>query len=103
MEFLVSWSKNPKTYEKRNHTPQDAATEALKSDKKDENNQIEVGFVDGLFELYKLRMDIAKVRAEIISTSVLSQYRHKFGPFLFHFFISFRSTTIGNLIQEKKK
>ena len=84
-------------------TLQGAATDAIKSKKSEEILQIEVGFVDGLFEMFKLRIEIAKARAELISTSVLSGYRHKFGTFLLNYFISFRSTMIDNLILEKKK
>ena len=47
----------------------------MKSRKSEENEQIEVDFCcDGLFELFKLRTEIAKARAEIISTSVLHGY-----------------------------
>ena len=56
-------------------------TEELKRCKSDENKPIDVGFVDGLFELYKLRGKIAKARAQLLSTSVLSGYPHKFGTF----------------------
>ena len=105
MEFLVGWSKNPIVYAKVNQKAQyqDEATSALKSNKQNEVEQIEVGFLDGLFEMYKLRNEIAMARAEIISTSSLQGYRHKFGTFLFNSFISFRSTTIDNLIHDKKK
>ena len=82
---------------------QDEATEALKSDKSDEKEQVEVGFVDGLFEMYKLRSEIAKARADLISNSVLQGYRHKFGTFLFNSFLSFRSTAIDNLIDAKRR
>ena len=69
MKFLVGWSKNSIVYEKSSQKKryQDEATEALKSDKSSENEQVEVGFVDGLFEIYKLRSEIAKARAELIS------------------------------------
>ena len=105
LEFLVGWSKNPIVYAKVNQKAQyqDEATAALKSNKQDENEQIEVGFVDGLFEMYKLRSEISKARAEIISTSSLQGYRHKFEKFLFNSFISFRSTAIDNLIHVNKK
>ena len=70
---------------------QDEATLALKNDKSDEKDEIEVSFVDGLFEMYKLRLEIAKARADLISDSVLPGYRHKFGTFLFNAFLSFTS------------
>ena len=75
---------------------------AWKSDKK-EKKKIELGFVDGLFELYKLRCDIEKARSEIKATKMLSGYYHSFGSFLFNSFICFRSSTIKNLIDEKRK
>ena len=105
MEFLVGWSKNPIVYAKVNQRNQyqDEATAAMKSNKKDENKQIEVGFVDRLFEMYKLRNEITKARAEIISTSSLQGYRHKFRIFLCNSLISFRSTTIDYSILEEKK
>ena len=105
LTFLVGWSKNSLVYEKRSQKKryQDIATEALKSDKSAEKEQIEVGFVDGLFEMYKLRIEIANARAELISNSYLQGYRHKFGTFLFNSFLSFRSTTIEDLISEKRQ
>ena len=50
-----------------------------------------------------MRLEIAKARADLISDSVLPGYRHKFGTFLFNAFLSFRSTAIDNLINEKRK
>ena len=102
LEFLVGWSRNLKAYVKKSTQAQDDATHALKSDERDED-EIELGFVDGLFELYKLRCDIEKARAEIMATSTLSNYRHSFGSFLFNSFICFRSSTIEKLIKDKKK
>ena len=40
-----------------------------------------MGFVDGLFEMYKLRESIAKARAELLSESVISSYTHRIGFF----------------------
>ena len=40
-----------------------------------------MGFVDGLFEMYKLREGVAKAQAELISYSVISSYTYKFGTF----------------------
>ena len=51
---LTDFYKNPNVYVKINQTPQDAATDAMKSKKPEENEQIEAGFVDGLFEMFKL-------------------------------------------------
>ena len=43
---------------------------------------VEVGFVDGLFELYKIRELIAKYKAEIISTGVVKAITHRHGLYL---------------------
>ena len=47
--------------------------------------------------------NIAKARAEITYNSFLQGYQHKFGTFLFNSFLSFKSTTIENLIFEKRQ
>ena len=75
--YLVSWSRNPAACAKKILNAQDEATHALKSDDKEES-KIELGFVYGLLELYKLRCDIEKARAEIMATKILSGYRHSF-------------------------
>ena len=62
----------------------------------------EVRFVDGLLEMYKLRGEIAKARAELTLTSAISAYPHKFGTSVLNLFLSYRSTLI-DLILEKKK
>ena len=102
LDFLGSWSRNPKEYVKKIINPQDEATHALKSDDREEK-EIELGFVDGLFELYKLSCDIEKARSEIMATKILSGYCHRFGSFLLNSFICFTSSTIENLIDEKRK
>ena len=56
---------------------------------KKQDKEIELGFVDGLFELYKLRCDIEKARSETVATKVRSGYCHRFGSFLFNSFICF--------------
>ena len=61
LEFLGSWSKNPAAYFKKTFAAQDESKSLRKAD---EEEEIEVGFVDGLFEMYKLRCDVAKARAE---------------------------------------
>ena len=63
---------------------------------------IEVGFVDGLFEMYKLREAIAKAKAEILSNELMSSYTHRFGTALFTSNITFRSSTIENIIMDKR-
>ena len=42
---------------------------------------MEVGFVDGLFEMYKLRLEIAKARADLISDSVCQAIDINLGHF----------------------
>ena len=103
MDYLVCWSRNPLAYAKEKlRSAQDEATNALKSDRNEENERMELGFVIGLFEMYKVRCDIAKARTELLSTSVLSGYRHKFGTFPFNSFICYRSSMIEDLIREKR-
>ena len=51
----------------------------------------------------KLREEIAKARAEKISSSVLTTYGNKFGTFLFDFNIDYRSFFIETLILPNKK
>ena len=64
--------------------------------------KFELGFVEGLFEMYKLRCEIRKARSEIISESVISSYNHKFGLFIFGTHLNFRSSAIENAILPKK-
>jgi len=61
-----------------------------------------VGFVDGLFEMYKVRELIAKTKAEIISDGMASNFKHKFGTNLFTNYITFRSAQIENLVLDKR-
>ena len=61
-----------------------------------------MGFVDGLFEMYKLRCDIAKARAELLADSAVSSYNHKFGTFIFGDHIDYRSSWIESLIEPKR-
>ena len=49
-----------------------------------------MGFFDGLLEMYKLLVDIA--RAELMSDSAVSTYNHKFGTFILE------TTSITNLL-----
>ena len=77
---------------------EDSAKAYLRGDFED----IEVGFVDGLFEMYKLRELIAKTKAEIISDGMASNYKHKFGTNLFMNNITFRSARIESLMLDKR-
>ena len=61
-----------------------------------------MGFVDGLFEVYKLRELISKAKGEILSTELISSYNHRFGTSLFTSNITFSLTTIEGIIMEKR-
>ena len=69
---------------------------------REDYEELEVGFVDGFFEMYKLRERIAKTKEEIISDGLISSYKHRFGTNLFSSYITFRSSTIENLIIDKR-
>ena len=73
-----------------------------KNQKTGEEEEVKVGFVDGLFEMYKLRCDIAKARAELLADSAMSTYNHKFGTFIFGNHIDYRSSWIESLIEPKR-
>ena len=53
LDYLAVWSKNPAAYLKKGVCCQDSTTKADKSIIDEDN--IEVGFVYGLFEMFKLR------------------------------------------------
>ena len=62
MNYLATWSKNTSAYIQKGFYTQDSTTS---TERKSSNEEaIEVGFVDGLFEMYKLREEIRKARAE---------------------------------------
>ena len=64
MSYLKEFSRNSKAYNKQTSKEVEESTKSyLRGDFED----IEVGFVDGLFEMCKLRELIAKTKAEIIS------------------------------------
>ena len=65
MDYLAVWSKTPTAYIQKGYYNQDSTTRTEKESSDDD--YIEVGFVDGFFEMYKLREDIRKARSEIIS------------------------------------
>ena len=64
LEFLAIWSKNPAGYFKKTFTVQNEPKPIMQANDEEE---IEVGFVDGLFEMYKLRCGIEKAKAELIA------------------------------------
>ena len=63
-----------------------------------EFDDVEVGFVDRLFELYKTGEFISKYKAEITTTGVLKAITHRHGSYLFNCNITFRSSWIERLI-----
>ena len=69
------------------------------SNKANEDEEVEVGFVGGLFELYKLRK--TKAKSELIANSAISTYNHQFGTFIFRNHIDYRSSLIESLIEPK--
>ena len=98
MNHLKEFSRNKKAYDKQ--TSKEVA-ESTKNYLRGDFENIEVGFVDGLMEMYKLREVIAKTKAEIISGGFASTYKHKFGTNLFSSNITFRSSTIENIVIDK--
>ena len=76
LKFLGLFAKNKKAYNKLTTKEQKEKTaNYLRGDFDD----VEVGFVDGLFELYKLRELITKYKTEIISMRVISAIKHRDG------------------------
>ena len=61
-----------------------------------------MGFVDGLFELYKLRKEITKARREIIAYSAISTSNQKFGTYIFGSHMDYRSSLNESLIEPKR-
>ena len=57
LEFLAVWSDKPAAYFKKSFEEQNKSN---KNEKANEEEEVEMGFVDGLFEMYKLREGIAK-------------------------------------------
>ena len=49
--------------------------------------KVEVSFANGLFELFRVREQISKSRAENLSNGLISSYNHRFGTFLFNSYI----------------
>ena len=101
MDYRAFWSKSPAAYIKKCFYCQDSTTNADKSI--DDEEAVEVGFVDSLFEMYKLREEINKARSEIIAESIILSYNYKFGSFLLGIHLAFRSSIIAKAILPKKK
>ena len=99
MNYLKDFSRNKMAYDKQTMQQVEVTTkEYLRGN----YEELEVGFVDGLFELYKLRELIAKTKGEILSEGLTTTYKHKFGTSLFTSNITFRSTLIENIVLEKR-
>ena len=95
MEFLKEFSKNKNAYNKQTlHEVDGTASNYMKGD----FEEIEVGFVDGLFEMCKLRELSSKANEEILSNEMISSYNDRFGTSLFTSNITFRSATIESII-----
>ena len=99
MNYLKEFSRNKRAYDKQTMQQVDATT---KEYLRGEYEEIEVGFVDGLFELYKLRENISKTKAEIMSEGFTSSYKQKYGTNLFTNNITFRSSMIEYIMLEKR-
>ena len=98
--YLAVWSKNPAAYLKKKNYCQDSTTKTDKSIDDEEN--IEVVLVDGLFEMFKLREEMKRARSEIIAESVILSYNHKFVSLFWGTHLAFRSSIIEKVILPKR-
>ena len=96
---MSTWSKKPAALFKKTFTRLDDEKSLKKTDKEE---KLEVGFVDSLFEMYKLRCDIAKARAELLADSAMTTYHHKFATIIFGNHIDYRASWIETLIEPKR-
>ena len=71
--------------------------------KKEEEKGIkqELGFIDSLFMMFKLREKIARIRNEIKAYNFVKQYSHNFGDFIFYKCMNFRSSYLEGLAKTK--
>ena len=74
----------------------------MEAKKGTEEEEVEVGFIDGLFEMYKLGKEIGEANSGLIASSAISTYNHKFGTFIFGNHIDYRSSWIESLIEPKR-
>ena len=67
--------------------------------KKEEEKGIkhELGFIDSLFMIFKLRGKIQRIQDEIKAYKFAKQYSHNFGDFIFYKSMSFRSSYLEDL------
>ena len=97
--LLEDFSRNKKAYDKQTVQEVDATTREYMQE---DYEELEVGFVDDLFELYKLRERITKKKEEIISNGLLATYKHRCGTSLCTSTITYRSSTIENIVVDKR-
>ena len=98
MEYLKEFLKNKKAYNKQTLHEVDVTTG---SDIKGDFEEVEVGFIDSLFEIYKVRELILKAKEEILSNEMISSCNHRFGTSLFASTITFICSTIESSILTK--
>ena len=70
-EFLAAWPKNLAVYFKNVFCRAEVG-----GYKGNEEEEVELGFVYGLCEMYKLRKEIVKVRSKIVAVSAVSTFNH---------------------------
>ena len=70
---------------------------------KEKRQGTELGFVEKLIELWKLRKRISEDKAEIIVSGFLQRYTHEMGKAVMSKAMNFRSTYISKLFKAKNK
>ena len=68
---------------------------------KKESGPAEGGFVDCIFEFWKVRTKIVRARREILSTGQFTDCPHRFGDFTYQKQCSFNSSYISGLVSEQ--
>ena len=64
---------------------------------------IELGFVDKLIELWKLRKRILEDKTEITVSGFLATYNHDAGKAMMNKTVNFRSTSVCTIVQIQKQ
>ena len=70
---------------------------------KEKRQCVELGFVDKLIELWKLRKRILEDKTEITVSGILSRYNHDAGKAIMNKTVNFRSTYISQLFKTRNK
>ena len=70
---------------------------------KEKRQCTELGFVEKLIELWKLRKRISEDKAEITVSGFLQRYTHEMGKAVMSKAMNFRSTYISKLFKAKNK